>query len=161
MVIELLVAYHVHLNISQVRQHLRYLKRNSPVSIQPRLIRIRGKFPVSVNPHETFAKMHSLGELTLWLIPGGKISQGKAEVCGEVAGATVVSNTPVSRAINRRVIMHEVGHLLGASHLHNTRTVMDWMPNSDDIKNNVQLKFHKFSVDEIAACQYKRKHDEK
>lgn len=85
-------------------------------------------------------------------VPDREYSMGQARVCGNRGYCTVIKNG--NWLTNVTVATHEMGHMLGASHVHEENfSVMNPYAPEAVSKNNWKIYFARISREEIEKCQ--------
>ncbi|TXH17360.1 MAG: hypothetical protein E6R03_04095 [Hyphomicrobiaceae bacterium] len=149
-----------------VRQASTIIERDTGIALMPRFQRRRRIPRVDLQNQRlalgSYAEYFNDGDgsHTLLLAPAGisatsglQGSTGQASICGRRCYVGMVRGTAYSKRMNLIAIVHEVGHMLGASHTDWTGGVMDPAPSGVLFTVGWQsLAFEQRSIDEIRLC---------
>lgn len=123
------------------------------ISIKIRKQKSLRELKIQTNPKGTFQMLSwPTSERTLILLTTkrNRISQGMAPICGNKGFATLVTNSPFANKINTRIVIHELGHMLGALHSNDVTSVMFPFPTMDNLNSPV---LGQQSINAINVCQ--------
>lgn len=123
------------------------------ISIKIRKQKNLRRLKIQASSRDTFQTLSwSTSERTLILLTSkrNRISQGMAPICGNKGFATLVTNSPLANKINTRIVIHEIGHMLGALHSNDVTSVMFPFPTIESLNSPL---LEQQSINEINVCQ--------
>ena len=145
------------------RQASAIVERDTSIRLRPIFIRQRIPRYRNVNAPEmllsTYTAFFPLDERihTIMIVPAGvndrglEAISGMAPICGTRGIMTYGKKTMWE--MNRTVLVHELGHMLGASHS-DTADVMNPMPNHVGIARKWEIGFSPESIKQITECTH-------
>ena len=137
--------------------------RRSPVRL-PRAIDERQRF--ALTDYAPYFPEHRKGEKVMLLVPpaqlpliGTSISTGQGEICGNraIVGVVTSDRLKTARNMNSAVIAHELGHMLGASHVGDA-SVMNPAPIPAAYSLRWHISISDFSLNEMMGCYERREY---